>query len=704
MAVQPDLSALGRWWRYAPRRIRLLYALRDSSCMMVPLLVLIASGHVAGAIHLGLGAMYAGFADRGGAYQHRLAVMLGILVSGSAALFLGTVLPPHPGLAAVGLALIAAVGGMTRAFGADDASIGIYASILFLLGGIAPGTALTALHGVGWFALGVALTMLVHIVAWDLRPYHILQQQVAACLQSCAALVRVVGAALDDSGSRSPRVDARYEAAMAAVRGAEATLAALRLDASTPFFGRVELQLAAALHQAVAARDLHATFRSSPALSTGDLVGPFLDAWQKTLDAVAKRALQRGHAAIAMEPLDGAAARLLHSAAVPAPARASLQLALAHMATLAHPQLDAAPRPQQLIRRRRQPWRGRLRAAGAVLGAQLGLQSIVFRHALRVGVTAGAAQMQAHGLGLPEGHWLPLTVLLVLQPEFGATRTRIVQRVIGTLAGVVLAGVLLLLLGQTPAEGAALAVLAFAMFYFIRAHYGLGVTMMTPVIVLLIGLHEPAQTASLITARGVETCLGGALALLASYLLWPLWQGDRFPTQFADALAAFQAYCQQAVAPHPPGGAGYAALVTARATLGRTLDNCEALLQRMAAEPKRTRGGRGSSELVRVLQQTVDDTEQLVILTRDNAQARSALQAFFAAQLPLFKHLMTSLVPPVAGAAPSATSPAIGVVAADAPAAPWMRRVQADCALLARSVEAYARASLTSRPAGKRSA
>src|SRR5699024_114615 len=129
---------------------------------------------------------------------------------------------------------------------------------------------------------------------------------------------------------------------------------------------------------------------------------------------------------------------------------------------------------------------------------------------------------------VPHRLWLPMTTILVLQPEFGATWRRLWQRVAGTLGGVLIAGVLHFLVHDNVAEIVVIAVFAFASFYFIRTAYGIGVVMLTPMILLLLGVLAPDASGMLIAARGIDTVLGGLVALAAAYLLWPMWQRDTF--------------------------------------------------------------------------------------------------------------------------------------------------------------------------------
>ena len=46
-------------------------------------------------------------------------------------------------------------------------------------------------------------------------------------------------------------------------------------------------------------------------------------------------------------------------------------------------------------------------------------------------------------LGIPHGYWLGLTLVVVMQPDYGSTRQRAAERVLGTLLGSVLASALL---------------------------------------------------------------------------------------------------------------------------------------------------------------------------------------------------------------------------------------------------------------------
>ena len=71
----------------------------------------------------------------------------------------------------------------------------------------------------------------------------------------------------------------------------------------------------------------------------------------------------------------------------------------------------------------------------ATLRANLNLSSESCRHGMRLAATLGVAVGLSRALRLPHHYWLPLTVMIVLKPDFGATFTRGISRIIGTLVG-----------------------------------------------------------------------------------------------------------------------------------------------------------------------------------------------------------------------------------------------------------------------------
>ena len=88
-------------------------------------------------------------------------------------------------------------------------------------------------------------------------------------------------------------------------------------------------------------------------------------------------------------------------------------------------------------------------------------------------------------LNLSHGYWLPLTILVVMQPDYGSTRLRAGQRVFGTLAGGVLASLLLWLALPKAVLVTAMAVTMFWFAFFLKRNYGYAVFFITLFVVLI---------------------------------------------------------------------------------------------------------------------------------------------------------------------------------------------------------------------------
>lgn len=156
----------------------------------------------------------------------------------------------------------------------------------------------------------------------------------------------------------------------------------------------------------------------------------------------------------------------------------------------------------------------------AAIRANLTFQSPGFRHAVRLAVCMILGEILSHTLKLARPYWLPMTIAVILKPDYAATFTRGFLRVMGTLTGLVIATVLFHYLPSGPV---AAVVLTFIFMFLIRwlggANYGVFAMCVSGLVVVLIGVTGVAPK-DVIWARGLNTLLGGAVALVV-YWLWP---------------------------------------------------------------------------------------------------------------------------------------------------------------------------------------
>lgn len=163
-----------------------------------------------------------------------------------------------------------------------------------------------------------------------------------------------------------------------------------------------------------------------------------------------------------------------------------------------------------------------------------------FRHGLRLSLALAAGYGLLHFLNLPQGYWVMLTTVFVLQPTFSDTWKRLGQRVSGTLLGLVGGWAFLHLFPQDEAQ-LGLAVVSGVAFFFWRAERYMLATASITVLVLLC-FNQLGSGYALIWPRLLDTVLGALLAGGAVALILPDWQGRRLHLAMSKTLACSATY------------------------------------------------------------------------------------------------------------------------------------------------------------------
>jgi uncharacterized membrane protein YccC len=221
----------------------------------------------------------------------------------------------------------------------------------------------------------------------------------------------------------------------------------------------------------------------------------------------------------------------------------------------------------------------------ARLRANLSLHSAAFRHALRLAGCVAIGEALNHVTGSRRGYWMPMTISIVLRPDFAATFSRGVLRLGGTLAGLLVAtGIVHFLVPSTGIEIFLIVAFTFLLRCFGSANYGIFVTALTALVVFLVSITGLAP-GPIMLARGLNTLAGGAIALLA-YALWPTWERQLTPDLLADMLDAYRAYFQAVRDAYlKPEDNFNIRLDQVRLAARLARSNAEASIARLAGEP-----------------------------------------------------------------------------------------------------------------------
>src|SRR5699024_8345304 len=164
----------------------------------------------------------------------------------------------------------------------------------------------------------------------------------------------------------------------------------------------------------------------------------------------------------------------------------------------------------------------------------------IFRHSLRLAVSA----MLGYGIGwffeLEKPYWILLTIIVIMRPTYGLTKTRFKNRVIGTLIGGA-AAVGLVLLIHNKTFYAILAILTLIIAYsMIRRNYKAAAAFVTINVVFTYALLQ-TEVFSVIQFRVRETLIGAVLAI-AGNTLWPSWEIRSLEKTLVETLEANRIY------------------------------------------------------------------------------------------------------------------------------------------------------------------
>lgn len=151
-----------------------------------------------------------------------------------------------------------------------------------------------------------------------------------------------------------------------------------------------------------------------------------------------------------------------------------------------------------------------LRAVRPTAGVPAGVAA---RHAVATGAAAGLATYLMLTLEVAHGYWLVLTLVLALRPQRGETGREAVDRVVGTLLGIVIGVAVVVLLPLEVALALVVAFLVITVGWALAGDRRRQNVFVTPVILILGSAGIAGSTVELAAERIVFVGVGAAMAV-----------------------------------------------------------------------------------------------------------------------------------------------------------------------------------------------
>ncbi|MEL7292253.1 MAG: YccS family putative transporter [Pseudomonadota bacterium] len=219
------------------------------------------------------------------------------------------------------------------------------------------------------------------------------------------------------------------------------------------------------------------------------------------------------------------------------------------------------------------------------IAANFNRDSMLFRHAVRLSIalTFGYGVIQL--FDIERGYWILLTTLFVCQPNYSATRQKLVARVIGTVAGLLVGVPLLALFPSQESQLLVIVISGVAFFAFRLANYGYATGFIT--VLVLFCFSQLGEGFDVILPRIADTLIGCALAVAAVAIILPDWQSKRLHKVMADAISANQSYLAHIIGQYRIGKNDSLSYRIARRNAHNQDANLTAAISSMLAEPGR---------------------------------------------------------------------------------------------------------------------
>ena len=584
-------------------------AVRSTAAFMLPLIATSAGWVQMEPAHACIAANTIALVDVRGGYSLRFGLLLATSLILTLAVLLAGPGVTNPGIALLGTAVVVGLGGCWRHLSADyGPGLAVSSSLLFFISlappvAISPGGAV--LDPVTGTLAGALLGTLLQVALWPIRPQHPLRLTVA---ESWSALADLLEAMSPERGTGDAAVTDKEVELRATLNRTQAALHAVK-HPSGGLLRQLELLNIAAVRlgfRVIAFKTAFGHVAERDGMkSLAQSLSPALDSLTNLVRSVSISVVSRQDSQWnlfevrvkrAGQLLAAGRSRLLSQVADPVTAQQ-----LAHL-------LEQIEKQLPIVRDALKNTMGRtdsraafsmelrdlrtlsLRPLATSLNFSGKIEPALVRHTLRAVMLALVGVAFFKLSGFPHGYWVPFTMLVILQPDFGSTRQKAFQRMLGTVAGGLLASSLLWLHPSKEVVIGAIAVTIALFGYFQKRRYGIAVIFITLTVVLVMEAHQPVTLAFTLERMG-STLGGGVLALVAALIFWPAWERSRFPAIMEKALRSNLAYLQLAVDRLKSGGPHDEPFVEAGQEVESANTEAFSSLKRMIADPKNQQAG-----------------------------------------------------------------------------------------------------------------
>ena len=220
----------------------------------------------------------------------------------------------------------------------------------------------------------------------------------------------------------------------------------------------------------------------------------------------------------------------------------------------------------------------------------LNIKSSIFRHALRLSIVMVLGFLLTFFIPNSEhSYWILLTILVIMKPGFSVTKKRNYQRLLGTLFGGLIGVFIVYFVPNPLIKFVIMLILMIFAYTYLRHIYVIGTLFLTAYILISFSFITEYNTFDIIGERLLDTLIGGSMAFISSYLIFPAWESKNIHQTFQKALIANYEFLFRIFSFVIRREMNMTDYKLARKTVYVNMANVTSVFQRVISEPKNTK-------------------------------------------------------------------------------------------------------------------
>ena len=243
------------------------------------------------------------------------------------------------------------------------------------------------------------------------------------------------------------------------------------------------------------------------------------------------------------------------------------------------------------------------------LTQNLSFKSPLFKHSLRLSIIVLIGFLLGNMFSMQNPYWILITIIVIMRPSFGLTKTRSIHRVIGTLIGASIAVAIIFMTQNTFFYGVIAVISLPLAFSFLQLNYRNAAIFITLHVLFIYAIFEP-NILSVVQFRIIDTLIGATLAFTATYILFPSWQAQNIHENFSKAMKSNLSFLNEIALFYHEKGTVSTKYKLHRKEAFLAIGDLNAAFQRLNQDPKSKQ-----SELSTIYEMTVFNNTFLSSLT-----------------------------------------------------------------------------------------